>query len=164
LVSRTYRALAMVAVVATLLSAASQVWFIHASVNGWFSYAPMDGPSILGIPVGLFLEIWLPTTTLAAPVVSAFGIIVAAQARRWAWLVVFILVGLIAVYGPTPLVLLESYGQLSFPLSIALRTLDRYIVAPQILPLVLPAIAALIFIASARPRQPLEGIERTALP
>lgn len=158
--SRTYRALAIVAVVATPLSAAAQLWYIHVSVNGWFSYAPFGGPDILGIPAGFLLAIWLPTTTLAAPVVSVFGIIVAAQARRWGWLVAFILLGLIAVYGPTPLVLLDAYSGLVRQL----RTIGLDAIAPQLLPLMLPAIAALIFVASARSRQPVEGIERTALP
>jgi hypothetical protein len=160
LVSKTYRALAVVAVVATLLSVASQLWLTHVSVNGWFSYAPIGGPDFLGLPAGLLLAIWQPTTTLAAPVVSAFGIIVAAQARRWGWLVAFILLGLIAIYGPIPLLLLEAYGHLSR----SLRVIGLDTVAPQVLPLALPGIAALIFVASARPRQPVEGIERMALP
>ncbi len=156
--SRTYRALAIVAVVATLLSVASQLWYMHVSMNGWFSYAPIGGPDILGLPAGLLLAIWPPTNTLAAPVVSVFGVIVAAQARRWGWLVAFILLGLIAIYGPTPLYILDAYLGLERPL----QTFGLDAIAPQLLPLMLPAIAALIFVASARRRATATGAEHVA--
>lgn len=162
--SRTYRALAIVAVVVTLLSVAAQLWFMNVSSNGWFSYAPIGGPDFWALPAGLLLAIWLPTTTLAGPVVSVFGIIVAAQARRWGWLVAFILLGLLAVYGPTPLLLLEPYIGLARPMrAVGLGPIGLDTVAPQVLPLVPPAIAALIFVASARSRRPVEGMESTAL-
>lgn len=163
--NRTYRALAIVAVVVTLLSVATQLWFVQFSVNGWFSYAPIGGPDFWGLPALLLVAIWQPTITLAGPVVSVFGVIVAAQARRWGWLIAFILLGLLAVYGPRPLMLLEAYAHLSRPIRAAgMGAVGLDSVLPQVLPLVLLAIAALIFVASARPRQPAAGIEHATLP
>jgi hypothetical protein len=161
-VSKTYRALAIVAVVATLLSVGSQLWFLwflHASMNGWFSYAPLGAPTIWGIPFDLMMLIWQPTITLAAPVVGAFSVIVAAQARRWGWLVALTVLGLLALYGPGIFFVLEPYTGLAR----LLRASDpnNYLLW---LPQALLVIATLLFVATAGRGQPHTDVAQAALP
>ena len=144
--SRTYRALAIVAVVATLLSAATQLLFIQGILDGWFSYRSL----------GILMAVWLTTSTLAGPVVGVLGIVTAAQARRWGWLVAFVLLGLPAAYAPPLDGYLGPYIDSALgDLALGFRTMtiieNGFVV---LLPLVLLAIAALIFVASARSRQP----------
>jgi hypothetical protein len=160
-VSKTYRALAIVAVVATLVSLVLQLTFGRVWVSGWFPYAPLHGPLGGFIPATFIVPLWLTTSTLAAPIVGVFSVIVAAQARRWGWLLAFILLGLFAVYGPTLLSALGPYidSAVSFR---AMGLIESVYV--QALPLAILAIVALIFVASARRRQPVADIERTALP
>lgn len=151
--SKTYRALAIVAVVATLVSLALQLAFGPVMVSGLLSHAPRYAPMSGFVPGGFFpasfiLPLWLTTSALAAPIVGVFSVIVAAQARRWGWLVALILFGLLAAYGPT---LLSSLGPY-IDSTIGFRAMElvesEYV---QAIPLVLLAIASLIFVTTARP-------------
>ena len=139
--SKTYRALMIVTFVATLASLALQLTYGLVWVSGWHSYAPLGG-SVLA---PFIVPLWLTTSALAAPVVGVFSVVVATQARRWRWLVALTLLGLLGAYGPT---LLSALGPiidsaLSFH---AMELLES--IYTHALPLILLAIAALLFVAT----------------
>jgi hypothetical protein len=129
--------------------------------GGWFSYAPISGPLHDFFPGLFILPLWSVTNTLGAPIVGAFSAVVAAQARRWGWLCAFILLGLLAVYGPTLLAFLGPYidSAVSFR---AMGIVESVYV--QLMPQALLSIAALIFVASARRGQPGADGERHTEP
>lgn len=160
--SNTYRALAIVAVVAVVATAVSQFAFTQVLGTGsWFAYAPII-PSPTGLlPLAFILPLWTLTNTLAAPIVGVFGVIVAAQARRWGWLVALTLLGLLAVYGPTLLGALGPYIDSAVGFR-AMGLIESVYV--RALPLTMLAIAALIFVATARRRHPQAAVERVTAP
>lgn len=142
--SKTYRALAVVAVVATALSLVATFTF-EPGRGGWFSYAPLNpGAQFQGLLVVAANGAWQTTATIAAPIVAMFGAVVAAQARRWGWLVAFIALGLLGLYSGSALV----------PLALALSAtwrLPNPLATSALLPPItqaLPAIAALLFVAT----------------
>ncbi|HET9110641.1 MAG TPA: hypothetical protein VFN78_07445, partial [Ktedonobacterales bacterium] len=138
--SKTHRALAAVAVVATLVTVVARLTFEPGTLGGWF-YVPLYSTN--GAFLNLFTVFWLATTTIAAPIVSTFGAVIAGQAGRLGWLSAFILLGLIGVYGASAYFLLEPLLGIAVPL----RGLDLYI---SFIIQALPAIAALIFVAASR--------------
>lgn len=148
--SKTYRALAIVAVVITMVCLVATATYTPVS-GGWFSYVPIT-PSPGGIvpPLSVLRNtLWITTTTIAAPIVSTFGAVVAAQGRHWVWLAVFVALGLLGFYGGPVINLLEIYAGLAQP-----PRAPGLIVYIPLLTQALPALAALLFVALARRGQP----------
>lgn len=140
---KTYRALAIVAVTVTVLTVAARLIFETRSVGGWFAETPFS-PTAGILPSYLFATLLPSTMTIAAPIVSTFGGVVAAQGRHWGWLGAFIALGLLGVYGGSAFVMLGPYLGVGEPLRGPGLALDIYV--PIIL-LSLPAVAALLFVA-----------------
>ena len=157
IVSTTHRALAIVAVIVTLVTVAARVAFEPGTFGGWFSYAPLYSTN--GAFLNLFTLVWLATTTIAAPVVSTFGAVVAGQERRWGWLVAFILLGALGVFGAPTYFLLEIYLGLALQFRSIGAPTDFY--APIILQ-ALPGLAALIFVATSLRRARTAGAVQPA--
>lgn len=156
--SKTHRALAIVAVIVTLVTLCGRALEAPVGSGGvWFSYAPLTSGG--GLLAGLITPLTLATTTIAAPIVSTFGAVVAGQEHRRGWLVAFILLGLIGVFGTSTYYMLELY----LGLALRLRTIGiaTDIYAPMILQ-ALPAIAALIFVATSRRGGRIAGVARSA--
>ncbi|HZC05021.1 MAG TPA: hypothetical protein VE338_05210 [Ktedonobacterales bacterium] len=149
---KTYRALATVAVVATLITVVARLTFEPGTLAGWF-YVPLYSTG--GAFLNLLTVLWLSTTTIAAPIVATFGAVVAAQERRWVWLCAFILLGLIGVYGASTFYLLGPYLGAAIPL----LELDTYV---SVILQALPAVAALIFVATSLRRAQMAGAAQPA--
>lgn len=101
--SKTYRALAIVAVVAPLVSIGSLLlssYISNLTINGVIPPTPPGGGRwIPAIELPIW---WAPAlSTLAAPVIATFAAAVAAESRRWGWLVAFIVLGAFGVIGLT---------------------------------------------------------------
>ncbi|HEX2349362.1 MAG TPA: hypothetical protein VHI51_13105 [Ktedonobacterales bacterium] len=101
--SKTYRALAIVAVVAPLVSIGSlllSTYISNLSISGVIPPTPPGGER--WIPAIELPVWWAPAlSSLAAPVIATFAATVAAQSRRWGWLVAFIALGAFGVIGLT---------------------------------------------------------------
>ena len=139
--SKTYRALAIVAVVA-LAVVALVLASARYVTGGWFSYAPLMRPQENYWLVGYLPLLLAAISGVCAPIVSTFSVVVAAQSRRWVWLIILVVIGLIGVYGETVgLILIPRY----LPIAVF-----RPLSLDQLIPQGLPAIAALIFVATAR--------------
>ncbi|MGH2503023.1 MAG: hypothetical protein ACRDID_10955 [Ktedonobacterales bacterium] len=105
-------ALAVVTVVATLVSLVSIAWSTHNAYAANGSSFSSIGLPILNVGLAgidsttqMIVDItslWDPiTNALAAPIIATLAIIMAAQARRWGWLVAFIALGILCTLGPT---------------------------------------------------------------
>ena len=153
--SRTYRALATVAVVVTAADLVATVTFDPIRVGGWFSYAPL---SPVNVQVAALLyavgnQAWTTTRTIAPSIVGTFGVVVAAQGRHWVWIVVFTALGLLGLYGGSALFLLTLYSGAALALTpLAISPWTTVILQG------LPAVAALIFVATtSRPARITSG-------
>lgn len=143
--SRTYRALAIVAVAVTVVSLVATFTF-EPGAGGWFSYAQLNpGAQFQSLLIIAAQRAWQTTTTIAPPIVATFGAIVAAQGRHWVWLAIFIALGLLGLYG----------GSALSPLTIALDSTWSFTSNPlttgallSLIAQALPAIAALLFVAT----------------
>lgn len=102
--SKTYRALAIVAVVAPLVSIGSVLlssYITTLTISGVIPPSPPGGDR--WIPAVELPVWWAPAlSSLAAPVIATFAAIVAAESRRWGWLVAFVALGAFGVVGLTP--------------------------------------------------------------
>ncbi len=146
---KTYRALGVVAIV-TLLCVVLEAILDHEpgrtlaiSEFGWFNVYE--------------LSFWSLTFRMLAPMIGTFSVLVAWQSRQWAWLVIFILTGIIGVFGVTllgflPLPVgfpLPVSGAIQLPVNGASQPPDLYLlvitVATNVVPLAIPALAALVF-------------------
>lgn len=158
--SRTYRALAIMALAFTVVSLVATITYSPVR-DGWFAYVPIT-PSPGGIfpPLSVLCNtVWITTTTIAAPIVSTFGAVVAAQGHHWVWLAVFVALGLLGFYGGSVINLLEIYVGLAQPP----RTPGLIVYIP-LLTQALPAVAALLFVALARRGQPQNDAAPTSAP
>lgn len=139
---RTYRALGIVTLLAIVALAAQFALAVFAFPGGrWFSYAPIlpQQGGLLSAVFSVWWRLaWSRTLMMLPPLVSAFAVIVAAQARRWVWLIVFIVVGLLASYGP---LLLTTFFPPYLPQNIITLAEGIGIVSPFI-----PLPLALVFV------------------
>ena len=152
--SRTYRALAIVAVVVTATSLVADFTYDPGRVGGWYSYAPLTLSWATLYPI-ILMGAWLTTVSIAPPVIGTFGAVVAAQGRHWVWLGVFIALGLFGLYGPSALSL--SAIELGLLLRLPPDRLGNGLPI-SIVTLALPAVAALLFVATtSRPARITSG-------
>ncbi len=142
--SKTYRALAIVAVVVTVVTLVAA--FTYDPGRGWYSYAPLTLSWTTLYPM-ILNGAWLTTASIAPPVVGTFGAVVAAQRRHWVWMGAFIALGLLGLYGPSALSLL------AIELGLLLRFVPDQLGngLPLIILQALPAVAALLFVATTSP-------------
>jgi hypothetical protein len=146
-VNKTYRALAIVAVVAPLVSIGSLLlasYIVSHSISGVIPPSPQGGER--WIPANELPVWWAPAiSSLAAPVIATFAAIVAAESRRWGWLIAFIALGIFGVVGLTSFV--NHYPFLTAPYMgvdpQGVNQLQSLIMGYS--PMVLLAIVALIF-------------------
>ena len=144
LVSKTYRALAIVAVVAPLVSIGSLLLSSYIFVNHLIPPSPPTGER--WIPAMALPWFWAPSLiSLAAPVIATFAATVAAESRRWGWLAAFVALGAFGVLGLIPFATTHPFLTAPFTIidpqgAIALQPL---IIAYS--PLILLAIVALLF-------------------
>jgi hypothetical protein len=145
--------LAIVIVVATLVSLISVAWSTHneyaatgTSFNSFGIPILMPGEPSIGLPTLLVLDVsnlWNPVTSgLATPIIAALAIIMAAQARRWGWLVAFIVLTILCALGP------GIVPELSLGRPVTLSPTTILTIAPtffQIVPMLLLVVAALVF-------------------
>jgi hypothetical protein len=140
---RTYRALGIVTLLAIVALAVQFALAVFTVPGGgrWVSYAsitPQQGGSLIVILSIWWRLGWSRTLMMLPPLVSAFAVIVAAQSRRWIWLIVFLVAGLLASYGP---LLLTAFFPIFFPHNIVTLAVDVGIVSPLI-----PLPLALVFV------------------
>jgi hypothetical protein len=151
--------LAIVTVAATLVSLVSIAWSLHNSYAANGSSFNAIGLPILNFGLAgidqmthVIVDItspWDPVTNwLAAPIIATLALIVAAQARRWGWLAVFIALSVLCVLGSAmiPELSLGQVIQLNSTTTV-LFGVGFY----QAIPMMALVIAALIF-ALWRPR------------
>ena len=145
--SKTYRALAIVAVVAPLVSIGSLLlasYITSLNISGVISPSPAGGER--WIPAVELPVWWAPAlSSLAAPVIATFAAVVAAESRRWGWLIAFIVLGIFGMVGLTSFVnpvpfLTAPFSTVNPQLAFGLKSL---IVGYS--PMILLAIVALIF-------------------
>ena len=117
----------------TLIVAALQVVYYH----WWYSlHVPEEG-------LLFFLAVFVPfITNLIAPAFCIFAAIIAGQSRAWAWLIIFLVTGIIGWFGIPALTI---YLLRSDPQNYATLALTVYTYGQPILQAI-PAILALVFV------------------
>jgi hypothetical protein len=153
LVSKTYRALAVVAIVVPLVSIGS---LLLSSYIAFFSISGVIPPSPPGgdrwIPAVELPVWWAPAlSSLAAPVIATFAAVVAAESRRWGWLAAFIALGAFAVVGLVPFTTSLPFLSAPFDIEPQVGVIDLHTLIVGYSPMMLLAIVALVFVLR-RPR------------
>jgi hypothetical protein len=130
-----YRALRVVAIV-TLLGAALNALYLH-----WWASNPANSS-----PAQLLLIFWPLIDRMFLPILGVLSVIVAAQARAWAWLITFVVTGLIGWQGlPLLLLFLERSSFMQTNLAHASLLVALYVYGQPILEAI-PALLALVFV------------------
>lgn len=118
---QTFRALAITTVIVAVVSFCSIILYWHTYTGEWFTFHPthplMWYASLSPLQRSV-LQVWFAINdTLWAPIVAVFAAVVAAQARRWGWLVALSILGLLATLATQLLfgLPLETLGLLSNP-------------------------------------------------
>lgn len=134
--SKTRQSLLVVAIVVTLLIAIEWT-LVHAGIE------------TVRVFFANYELVWYAITGLFVPVVSVFTIVVAAQSRTWAWVVVAALAGLFGVV--SPLVESEIYAR---SLQFWLNSPWLFFLVPgglgAILAQLVPCVVAILFVAFNR--------------
>lgn len=155
--SRTYRAVAVAAGAALVIELAERL--LVASQTGWYSYAPHSGEPALAQIV--LMWVWEVAASNIGPCVWACAILLAAQGRRWFWLVGLALAGVISLYGPLYMSnVISSQVASGVDAQQTINLQATYILALSALA---PAATLIFTLAPARRRQEVEGVERTSL-
>lgn len=132
--SKTYRALETVAVVALVCAA--------LGLGLWYGLMAGDLPGFQQFYVSFALNIEAFTSSFA-PVVGTFGAVVAAQAGRRGWVATFIALCLVGAFAAPSIFFVAT--SMALP-----RALFGFPLSPgQLIPEALPSIAALIFVANS---------------
>lgn len=142
IMAKTYRALGIVAIV-TLLVLIVQVFIIANTRISGLPEPPPAFPVDSG-PIWFYTTyIWPVTARLYAPIIATFSIVAAGQTRRWGWLAVFIVTGLIGVFGAT------MFFYFAVTLGMAGASPNTMFIltqlASEVIPPAIPALAALVF-------------------
>lgn len=145
--SKTYRALAIVAIVAPLVSIGSLLlssYITSLSISGVIPPSPPGGDR--WIPAVELPVWWAPAlSSLAAPVIATFAAVVAAESRRWGWLIAFIALGVFGVIGLIPFASSLSFLTAPYFTEPQMGVFDPHTLIVGYSPMMLLAIVALIF-------------------
>lgn len=145
--SKTYRALAIVAIVAPLVSIGSLLLSSYITSLGMSGVIPPSPPGgDRWIPAVELPVWWAPAiSSIAAPVIATFAGVVAAESRRWGWLVAFIALGALGVIGLTSFTTSLPFLSAPYEITPQMGLIDPHTLILGYSPMILLAIAALIF-------------------
>lgn len=93
--SKTYRALGIAAITVLLTLT------FYAVYVSWWDLRSFNTNSAPDRTLGYLATFLALTVLLIAPIISTFSVIVAAQSRDRAWIIIFIVAGIIGSYGAT---------------------------------------------------------------
>ncbi len=143
--SKTYRALGITAI-AMLIALALNAVFLY-----WWDLRDFNATPAPGQSLAYLIILWSQTVLLIAPIISTFSLIVAAQSHDRAWIIIFLVTGIIGTYGVALDVLLPQVsGNLLLYAFRDLAPPGSHIamdITQQVIFRAVPAVAALIYVA-----------------